>query len=74
MGELIRHVHTNDPNLLGPGMGTVAIAPVLRALQDIGYAGWVSVEAFDADYGIEAIARESIANLRRAEPNVAGPN
>jgi sugar phosphate isomerase/epimerase len=71
VGELIRHVHVNDPNLLGPGMGTVAIAPVLGALQDIGYAAWVSVEAFDADYGIEAIARESIANLRRAEPNVA---
>ena len=68
VGALTRHVHVNDPNLLGPGMGDVDVAPVLRALHELGYDGWVSVEAFDADYGVEAIARDSIANLWAADP------
>ncbi len=67
VASLIRHVHVNDSNRLGPGMGSVAIPPVLATLREIGFSGYVSVEAFDASVGIERIARESIANLRSAE-------
>lgn len=62
----IRHVHVNDTNGLGPGMGDLDVGPVLAALGEIEYPGWVSVEAFDATYGIERIARESMENMKKS--------
>ena len=67
VAPLVRHVHANDPNMLGPGMGDVAFGPILTALRRVGYRGWISVEAFDTAYPIERIAQESIVNLRAAE-------
>jgi sugar phosphate isomerase/epimerase len=59
----IRHVHLNDPNRLGPGMGEMDFEPILRALQEVGYEGWLSVEPFDFSPGPERIARESLSYL-----------
>ena len=60
----IRHVHLNDPNLLGPGMGDIDFGPILRTLREVGYEGWLSVEPFDFSPGPERIARESLAYLK----------
>ena len=66
----IRHVHLNDPNRLGPGMGTVDFKPILRALQEVSYKGWLSVEPFDYSPGPEKIARESLAYLKQCAERI----
>ena len=63
--EAVRHIQVNDPNLLGPGMGALDFMPIREALDEVGYDGYLSVEAFDFSVGADRIARESLAYLRR---------
>jgi sugar phosphate isomerase/epimerase len=59
------HFHANDPNLLGPGMGEVKFEPIVAALKDAGYDGYLSVEVFDFKPGAQHIAQESIRYLKQ---------
>jgi len=64
--DLMIHFHANDPNRLGPGMGDVDQKPIFSALKEIAYSGWVSVEVFDYEPGVDTILSESMSNMRAA--------
>ena len=69
---MLAHFHANDPNLQGPGFGELDFLPILRALGEVGYDGWVSVEVFDYTPGVERLARESIQHMLGCLENLAG--
>jgi sugar phosphate isomerase/epimerase len=58
------HFHANDANKRGPGMGDIDFVPILQSLKDTNYEGWVSVEVFDYDPGVESLAKDSIDYLK----------
>lgn len=45
-GKRIAHVHVSENDRGVPGTGSVAWDPTFDALRDVGYDGWLTVEAF----------------------------
>jgi len=69
----LAHVHVNDANRRGPGFGDTDFVPILGALAEVGYEGYLSVEVFHFEPDPETIARVGIACLRRALARSHGP-
>lgn len=56
--------HANDPNLQGPGFGTLDFHPIIHALQKALFHGWIGIEPFDYTPGITKLGNRSISYLR----------
>ena len=65
-GGVARHVHANDPSGRGPGMNGIDFGPIMQALRESGFDGWVSVEPFDYQPDADTVARTGIETLRKA--------
>lgn len=61
---LIAHIQFNDPNHRGPGQGALRFGPIVGALRDHGYAGWVAVEPFEYHPDGPAAAARAIGYLQ----------
>ena len=63
-GPLVGHVHFADSNRQAIGLGHTDIAPVIGALREIGYVGYLSAEILPLPDSLTA-ARQTIESFRR---------
>lgn len=63
-GALVGHVHFADSNRRAAGFGHTDFAPVVAALRDIGYTGYLSAEVLPLPDSLTA-ARKTIESFRR---------
>lgn len=62
----VGHFHVNDANKNGPGWGNTDYAPIVKAVREIGYDDFASVEVFDFSFPPRAIAKRSLDFLQKA--------
>jgi len=63
-GPRLGHVHWVDSNRCAAGLGHIDYAPIIQALRDIGYQGYVSAEALPLPDS-EAAAKQTVASFRK---------
>lgn len=59
----IKHVHVNELDGREPGTGDYDFASLMKCLTDLGYQGWVSLEAFDFSRDPKEIVSRSLNHL-----------
>jgi sugar phosphate isomerase/epimerase len=62
-GDLIGHVHFADSNRLAVGLGHTAMRPIIAALREIGYCGYLSAEILPLPDSMTA-ARQTAESFR----------
>jgi sugar phosphate isomerase/epimerase len=71
-GARVWHVHAADSNRRAPGWGHLDFGPVVRALGEMGYGGFLSAEILPQP-GVLDAAWQTIAALRPLVPRQARP-
>jgi len=66
-GAMVGHVHFADSNRRAIGFGHTDVGPIVAALRDLGYKGYLSAEILPLPDPVSA-ARQTIAAFRRYEP------
>ncbi len=66
-GLSIKHVHINEMDGRHPGTGEYDFAIPMKALKDLHYQGWLSLEVFKFEPSGEQVARDSATLLREIE-------
>jgi len=69
-GDLVGHVHWADSDRRAVGLGHTDVAPVVAALESIGYRGFLSAEVFPLPTLHEA-ARQSLASFHQHVRHIA---
>lgn len=64
-GSLVGHVHFADSTRQAIGFGHTSVPPIIAALRDIGYAGYLSAEILPLPDSLTA-ARQTIDSFRKA--------
>lgn len=67
VGSLVGHVHFADSNRRAMGLGQTQLGPIVEALREIGYQGYLSAEVFPLPDPLAA-ARATIAAFRKHVP------
>jgi sugar phosphate isomerase/epimerase len=67
-GSLIGHVHFADSNRRAIGLGHTAMGPIMAALRDVGYSGYLSAEIFPFPDS-QAAAAQTIASYQQLTAN-----
>lgn len=70
-GARVWHVHVADSNRRAPGWGHFDFGPVVRALVEMDYGGFLSAEILPQP-GVLDAARQAIGTLRRFAPRPSG--
>ncbi len=65
----IEHVHVNEMDGREPGMGNYNFSPLLAALTETNYRGWISLEVFDFSRDPEEVAERARESLEAAQPS-----
>jgi sugar phosphate isomerase/epimerase len=71
-GRRAKHFHVNEPSgkgvgmPAGPGESNLDLRPILKALAQSGYDGWVSVEPFDYTPDPDTVAKVELATMKSA--------
>jgi D-psicose/D-tagatose/L-ribulose 3-epimerase len=71
-GDRLFHYHCNDLNQRAPGWGDVDFVPLMRALLDIHFDGFCSIEVFDFSLDATEHARRGAQTLRAAIAAASG--
>ncbi len=68
MGKDLKHIHMTDAKRVPPGDGHYDFLPLMQALKDIKYSGYVTMETgFGRIYRPDEVARRSINHLKEIE-------
>lgn len=70
-GDKLGHVHYVDSNRRAAGAGHIDFGPILAALRDVGYQGYLSTEAIPVPDSA-TIARQAIEAFRGAQRQLGG--
>ncbi len=78
LARFVRHIHLEDiaatrvHQHLVPGEGAIDFAAVLRAVRDIGYNGWVTVELYPYIDDPDTAARTAFERVRALAEQIGG--
>ncbi len=70
-GDRLCHIHLADSNRQAPGTGHIDFLGVIRALNDIGFSGYLSLDSVPAKPDWQTLVRHSLPFMKQMEQAAA---